>query len=241
MPLADSMKQFVNELKSSRASRNAYVKGLKENTKALREENRTFFKNIHDQNQMLKQQTEQFVQYSKKAREETFKQTMDNIKVSLDSVHQSSQAIIKDARDSMGQYREDAQKAHEYWLQMQNDDLIPDEPAPKEVPEAQALEQAEQDKVVAKAPQTNAQQQADDQSSPVEEPKKLEQDAKAEQEPTGQDDQVSVEHDDSQSKAQNTDTKEQDAIQNKANPLSQSSEAGKSIEDKQPMEAGKAQ
>jgi hypothetical protein len=126
MALAESMKNFVNDLKASRRSRHEFVKGNREITKNVMAENRKFLQNIHAQNKINSEQTHAFLKSSKESRMEDLKKTKESIKATLDRIHASRDAITQGAQTMIKEFRDDTQKAHEYWASLVNDTPIGD-------------------------------------------------------------------------------------------------------------------
>jgi hypothetical protein len=124
MALAESMKNFVNDLKASRRSRHEFVKGNKEIAKNMMAENRKFLQNIKAQNKANAQQTHAFLKSAKETRIENFKKSKEDIKASLDRVHQSTMAIKQGASEMKKEFREDVEMAHKYWASLANDEPI---------------------------------------------------------------------------------------------------------------------
>lgn len=124
MALAESMKNFVNDLKASRRSRHEFVKGNREIAKNIMAENRKFLQNIRAQNKVNAEQLHAFLQSSREARMEDFKKTKESIKATLLRIHQSKEAITQGAREMIKEFREDTQKAHEYWASLATDEPI---------------------------------------------------------------------------------------------------------------------
>jgi hypothetical protein len=129
MALAESMKNFVNDLKASRRSRHEFVKGNRETAKNIMADNRKFLQSIRGQNKINAEQTHALLESAKKARLEDSQKLKESIKASIERAHQSVLAIRQGAQGMMKEVREDTQKAHEYWASLSNDDPIG---APKE-------------------------------------------------------------------------------------------------------------
>jgi hypothetical protein len=126
MALAQSMKNFVNELKASRRSRHEFVRGNRETTKNIMTENRKFLKNIHEQNKINAEQTHAFLKSANETRAENYKKSQESIKATLDIVHQSTVAIRRGAHDMLKELQEDNQMAHKYWASLSNDEPVED-------------------------------------------------------------------------------------------------------------------
>jgi hypothetical protein len=124
MALAESMKNFVNDVKASRRSRHEFVKGNKENTKNIMAENNKFLQNIHEQNKINAQQTHAFLKSSKENRMQSYKQIMDTIHEDLARIHQAKEAITQGANAMIQEFRQDTQMAHTYWASLSNDEPI---------------------------------------------------------------------------------------------------------------------
>ncbi|MFH1565106.1 MAG: hypothetical protein ABIC82_04635 [bacterium] len=124
MALAQSMKNFVNDLKASNRSRHAFVKGNRELTKSMVEDNRKFIQNIHSQNQSVAQQTRDILQSSREVRHQGFKTLMDTIHSDLGRIHQAKEAISQGAKGMMKEFREDNALAHKYWMSTASDEPI---------------------------------------------------------------------------------------------------------------------
>jgi hypothetical protein len=126
MALADSMKNFVNDVKASRRSRHEFVKGNRQITKNIMEENNKFLQNIHAQNKTNADQLHAFLKSSKEDRLESFSQLMENIHGDLARIHEAKEAIAQGSRAMMKEFREDAQMAHTYWASLSDDNPIED-------------------------------------------------------------------------------------------------------------------
>jgi hypothetical protein len=124
MALADSMKNFVNDLKASRRSRHGFVKGNREIAKNIMADNRKFLQDIRAQNKVNAQQTHAFLQSAKETRKENYKESQESIKATLDRVHQSTSAIKQGAQGMIKEFRDDAAMAHKYWDSLANDEPI---------------------------------------------------------------------------------------------------------------------
>jgi len=124
MALAEGMKNLVNDLKASRRSRHAFVKGNKEMTKALQKENQNFFADIHKQNEDLARQTKDFLKSAREEQKQSFKQTMDTVHADIARVRQAKDAIVQGSRAMMQEFRDDSELAHKYWESLSNDDPI---------------------------------------------------------------------------------------------------------------------
>jgi hypothetical protein len=162
MALAQSMKNFVNDLKASRRSRHEFVKGNKASAKNLMKENRQFLADIREQNKMNAQQTHMFLKSAKETRMANFKEAKAAMKISLDTIHQSTLAIKQGAHGMINEFREDNKLAHKYWASLQNDTPIEDpivDSEPKKskkseksentvnvIPEKDEIKEAKQDK-----------------------------------------------------------------------------------------------
>jgi hypothetical protein len=131
MALAESMKNFVNDLKASRRSRHQFVKGNREITKNIMAENRKFLQNIHEQNRVNAEQTHALLKSSRESRIEDFKKSKEAIKASIERVHQSTAAIKKGALEMIKEFKDDVQMAHKYWASLATDEPIAE---PKTVP-----------------------------------------------------------------------------------------------------------
>jgi hypothetical protein len=126
MALAESMKNFVNDLKASRRSRHQFVKGNKENAKNIMAENRKFLQDIHAQNKARGEQTRAFLKSSKETRMQEYKQTMERIRGDISRIHQAKEAITQGAREMLKEFRSDNQMAHKYWASLTTDEPIED-------------------------------------------------------------------------------------------------------------------
>lgn len=124
MALAQSMKNFVNDLKASRRSRHEFVKGNREVAKNMMAENRQFLANIRAQNQSIALQTHEFLKSAKETRMQDYKQLMERIHGDISIIHQSKEAIRQGARGMMQEFREDNQRAHQYWASLATDEPI---------------------------------------------------------------------------------------------------------------------
>jgi hypothetical protein len=124
MALAESMKNFVNDLKASRRSRHEFVKGNREIAKNIMADNRKFLQNIQAQNKINAEQTHAFLKSAKEARIEDFKKAKEAVKATLERVHQSTSAIKQGAQGMIKEFREDAQMAHKYWSSLATDEPI---------------------------------------------------------------------------------------------------------------------
>jgi hypothetical protein len=124
MALAESMKNFVNDLKASRRSRHEFVKGNRQVAKNIMSENRQFIQNIRAQNKINAQQTHAFLDSSRKSRMEGYNQLMEGIRGDIARIHQAKEAIRQGAHAMMKELREDNQMAHKYWASLANDDPI---------------------------------------------------------------------------------------------------------------------
>jgi hypothetical protein len=124
MALAESMKNFVNDLKASRRSRHEFVKGNKKIAKNIMAENRKSLQNIQAQNKANAQQTRAFLESAKETRMENFKKSKEDIKASIGRVHQSTAAIQRGAREMIKEFREDVKMAHGYWASLATDEPI---------------------------------------------------------------------------------------------------------------------
>jgi hypothetical protein len=126
MALAESMKNFVNDLKASRRSRHEFVKGNKQIAKSIMADNRKFLQNIRSQNKINAEQTHMFLKSAKATRMENFKETKKSIQATLDRIHQSKEAISQGAKEMIKEFRQDTQKAHEYWSSLSSNEPITD-------------------------------------------------------------------------------------------------------------------
>jgi hypothetical protein len=126
MALAESMKNFVNDLKASRRSRHEFVKGNRQIAKSIMADNRKFLQNIKAQNKINAEQTHMFLKSAKETRMENLKETKKSIQETLDRIHQSKEAISKGAKAMIKEFREDTEKAHEYWASLSSDEPITD-------------------------------------------------------------------------------------------------------------------
>jgi len=133
MALAEGMKNLVNGIKASKRARRGFVKGNREQTKALREENRRYLGEIHAQNQSLALQTKEFLKSAKAERAASFKQLKDGIDKDLDIIHQSVGAIRSGAKGYLKELREDATLAHKYWQSLSVDNKPVGEEKPASV------------------------------------------------------------------------------------------------------------
>jgi hypothetical protein len=124
MALAQSMKNFVNDLKASRRSRHEFVKGNREIAKNIMADNRKFLQNIQAQNKVNAEQTHAFLKSVKETRIENYKKSQESIKETLARVHQAKEAITQGAREMMKELKEDNQMAHQYWASLTNDEPI---------------------------------------------------------------------------------------------------------------------
>jgi hypothetical protein len=124
MALADSMKNFVNDLKASRRSRHEFVKGNRKIAKNIMADNRKFLQDIRAQNKVNAEQTHAFLKSAKETRMENYKTSQESIKAALDRVHQSTSAIKQGARAMIKEFQEDTQMAHQYWASLANNDPI---------------------------------------------------------------------------------------------------------------------
>jgi Tfp pilus assembly protein PilE len=161
MALADSMKNFVNDLKASRRSRHGFVKGNREIAKNIMADNRKFLENIRAQNKINAEQTHMFLKSAKETRAENFKRTKEEMKESMDRVHQAVSAIRQGAKGMITEFRSDAVMAHKYWMSLETDDPI-EEPgqtkAPKvaKKPEIKVAPKIESKKEIENVAPTNA-------------------------------------------------------------------------------------
>jgi hypothetical protein len=126
MALAESMKNFVNELKASRRSRHEFVKGNRQIAKSIMAENRKFLKSIQAQNKINAEQTHMFLKSAKETRAANFKETKKSVQAALDRIHQSKDAISQGAKAMIKEFRQDTEKAHEYWSSLASDEPITD-------------------------------------------------------------------------------------------------------------------
>jgi hypothetical protein len=124
MALAQSMKNFVEDLRASRRSRHGFVKGNREIAKSIMAENRKFLQNIRMQNKVNAQQTHAFLKSAKETRMENYKKAREVTKETLDRIHQSKEAIRQGAQEMMKELREDNQMAHKYWLSLSAEDPV---------------------------------------------------------------------------------------------------------------------
>jgi hypothetical protein len=143
MVLAESMKNFVNDVKASRRSRHEFVKGNRENTKNIMADNRKFLQNIQAQNKINAEQTRMFLQSSREARIEDFKKSSASRKNTIQSIHQAKEAIRQGARAMIKEFRDDNEMAHKYWVSLNTDEPIPERKSAtlgKSSKKAQAIE-----------------------------------------------------------------------------------------------------
>jgi hypothetical protein len=124
MALAQSMKNFVNDLKASRRSRHEFVRGNREIAKNIMADNRQFLQNIREQNKINAEQTHAFLQSAKETRVEDFKRAKEASRQTRERVHQAVDAIRQGAKGLIKELQEDTQKAHEYWASLDTDDPI---------------------------------------------------------------------------------------------------------------------
>jgi CHAD domain-containing protein len=124
MALAQSMKDFVNDVKASRRSRHGFVKGNREIAKNIMADNRRFLQNIRTQNKVNAEQTHAFLKSAKETRMENYKKSQESIKATLTRIHQAKEAITQGAHEMVKEFREDAQMAHQYWASLATDEPI---------------------------------------------------------------------------------------------------------------------
>jgi dsDNA-specific endonuclease/ATPase MutS2 len=166
MPLADSMRQLVNDLKRQRKARHNAVAGNREIVRQMTEENRAFLASIHDRNRQTADQTKQMLSSSAAARKEEFDSLMKNMRADLDRIHQAKEAIVQGAKATIKEHRDDHEMARSYWSQVGTDDLIGEDPvvakqepaAASEMPasNAAASSSSKQPKPIAKKRKTPA-------------------------------------------------------------------------------------
>jgi CHAD domain-containing protein len=124
MALAQSMKDFVNDVKASRRSRHGFVKGNSEIAKNIMADNRRFLQSIRTQNKVNAEQTHAFLKSAKETRMENYKKSQESIKATLTRIHQAKEAITQGAHEMVKEFREDAQMAHKYWASLATDEPI---------------------------------------------------------------------------------------------------------------------
>jgi hypothetical protein len=128
MALAEGMRNLVNSIKQSRAARHAFVKGNRENTHAMQQENRNFLKQTHDNNRQRAKETREFLKMARETSRQSFKATMDDVHRDLDRVHASVKAIRQESQDMSKRSRDDHDQAVKFWASLgTTDDLIPEE------------------------------------------------------------------------------------------------------------------
>jgi hypothetical protein len=124
MALANSMKNFVNDLKASRRSRHEFVKGNKAIAKSIMADNREFLQNIRGQNKINAEQVHAFLEATKEERTENYKTLIGQIREDIARIHNAKEAITQGARGMLKEFREDNQAAHAYWASLSTDEPI---------------------------------------------------------------------------------------------------------------------
>ena len=111
MSLALSMKSLVEDIKSSRSDRHAWVKDSRHETRALIAR---FGKELKEMAADLKK----FLAESEDSRKEDFGIIMKSIKKDLADIKARQNEVRKEARSLVKEYAADSAKAREYWLSL---------------------------------------------------------------------------------------------------------------------------
>jgi hypothetical protein len=146
MALAESMKNFVNELKASRRSRHGFVKGNREIAKNIMAENRKAILRVREQNKINAQQTHAFLQSAKEERAQGQKLLMEGIHADIARIRQAKEAITQGARGMLKELREDTQRAHEYWASLADDEPIEEPKAQTKAEKAKVSKEEKEQK-----------------------------------------------------------------------------------------------
>ncbi len=111
MSLALSMKSLVEDIRSSRSDRHAWVKDSRNETRALISR---FDKELKEMAADLRK----FLADSEASRKEDFGIVMKNIRESLKDIKDRQAEVRREARALIKEYAADSAKAREYWLSL---------------------------------------------------------------------------------------------------------------------------
>lgn len=111
MSLALSMKSLVEDVRSSRSDRHAWVKDSRNETRALISR---FDKELKEMAADLRK----FLADSEASRKEDFGIVMRNIRGSLKDIKDRQAEVRKETRALIKEYAVDSTKAREYWLSL---------------------------------------------------------------------------------------------------------------------------
>jgi hypothetical protein len=135
MPIADSMKNFVAELKAEKSSRHAGVQANRDITASILKENKDFLAQTHEQNRQKAENTRGFLRSSNEARKQDYNATMESVHAAIDSIKEYAKGITAESRLQMDEARKDRELAHQYWMSISSGEEVVEESLPAEIPE----------------------------------------------------------------------------------------------------------